>query len=946
MNSLSLWNWLKSLQRHFKVGRRRPRGHERTVRGRMVPRLEALEDRTVPSTLTVTNNLDTGIAGDGSLRGEIAAASSGDMIQFASSLAGQTITLTQGELAINQSLDIEGLGANQLTISGNNQSRVLDITASTASVTIAGLTISGGLDSYGSGITNVGTLTVNDCTLSGNVANSSAGGAIDNSGMLTINNSTISGNRVVAAPGFSTGSGLVAGQGNDGCGGGIYTSGGTLSINSSTIADNAATGGDGAGVLSPGVISAAGNGCGGGLYIAGGTVTINNSTLAGNQAVGGFSFSSNSSDGFGGGIENAGGTVSINNSTLSGNLAIGGVNPGHSVGFGGGINNDAGTVTVNDSTLADNQAVGGCTTTSRLTSPGITHVYAGNGHGGGLYIAGGTVSIDNTTLADNQAIGGSSFGGGTGYGGGIDNAAGTSALQVHDTIVANNTADSDPDLDGGLTSQGHNLIENTTGGNGFAASDLVNVNPQLGPLQNYGGPTQTMALLPGSPAVNTGDNTNAPAYDQRGPGYPRIVGGFIDIGAFEVQNSSGPTQASRLTITAFPSVVTAGSAGSFTVTALNADGTTDTSYTGTVRFSSGDVQAGLPAVYTFTAADGGVHPFSATLKTAGTQSITVTDFIFGTTGTETGISVTPGAASQLAFAQQPSNTTAGQVISPAVTVKEEDMYGNLVAGDSSMVTVTLSSGTFAGGSNTALAQASGGVATFSALTIDKASGYNLRAADGSLTPALTAAFTVTPAAASMLVVSGFLSPTSAGATHSFLVTAEDPYGNVATNYLGTVHFTSSDARAVLPANYTFTAAAAGRHSFFATLKTAGTQSITATDTASASLTATDGGITVQPASASKFVLTGLSSVSAGVAFSLTLTVEDAYGNIVSGYTGTVHFSSTDGTALLPANYTFTAGDAGVHTFTGLVLHKKRNQKITVTDTLNSSLTGSVIEEVW
>ena len=72
------------------------------------------------------------------------------------------------------------------------------------------------------------------------------------------------------------------------------------------------------------------------------------------------------------------------------------------------------------------------------------------------------------------------------------------------------------------------------------ATDLVgtsanSIDPKLGPLRNNGGPTQTMALLAGSPAINAGDNSHAPSYDQRGPGYPRIVGGRIDIGAFEVQ---------------------------------------------------------------------------------------------------------------------------------------------------------------------------------------------------------------------------------------------------------------------------------------------------------------------------------------------------------------------------------------------------------------------------
>jgi len=129
------------------------------------------------------------------------------------------------------------------------------------------------------------------------------------------------------------------------------------------------------------------------------------------------------------------------------------------------------------------------------------------------------------------------------------------------------------------------------------------------------------------------------------------------------------------------------------------------------------------------------------------------------------------------------------------------------------------------------------------------------------------------------------------------------------------------------------------------LKTAGTQSITAKDTATVALSGSEGGITVNPAAASQFLISAPASVRSGKAFSLTITVQDAYGNVVTGYTGTIHFTSTDSTASLPANYTFTAADKGVHTFTGLVLRKKGNQTITITDTLNSSLTGSVVENV-
>jgi hypothetical protein len=99
---------------------------------------------------------------------------------------------------------------------------------------------------------------------------------------------------------------------------------------------------------------------------------------------------------------------------------------------------------------------------------------------------------------------------------------------------------------------------------------------------------------------------------------------------------------------------------------------------------------------------------------------------------------------------------------------------------------------------------------------------------------------------------------------------------------------------------------------------------------------------VNAAAASQFLISAPSSVTAGVPFSLTLTVEDAYGNVVTGYTGTIHFSSKDRSAGLSANYTFTSADKGMHTFSGVVLWKKGHQKITITDTLNSSLTGSLI----
>ena len=91
------------------------------------------------------------------------------------------------------------------------------------------------------------------------------------------------------------------------------------------------------------------------------------------------------------------------------------------------------------------------------------------------------------------------------------------------------------------------LVGDSADASGFAPTDLLDIDPLLGPLADNGGPTLTMALLPGSPAIDAGDNTDAPEWDQRGPGLPRIVDGTIDIGAFEVQATgiSNPPSARR-----------------------------------------------------------------------------------------------------------------------------------------------------------------------------------------------------------------------------------------------------------------------------------------------------------------------------------------------------------------------------------------------------------------
>jgi hypothetical protein len=134
------------------------------------------------------------------------------------------------------------------------------------------------------------------------------------------------------------------------------------------------------------------------------------------------------------------------------------------------------------------------------------------------------------------------------------------------------------------------------------------------------------------------------------------------------------------------------------------------------------------------------------------------------------------------------------------------------------------------------------------------------------------------------------------------------------------------------------------HTFRVTLKQAGLQTILATDTVTQA-TVGSARVSVRPAAAVRLVITGPFSIAAGASFSITVTAYDPYGNVATGYRGTIQFSSTDPQATLPANHTFRAKDNGVRTFFGLKFQTKGNQTITAVDTLFSSITGSLTIDV-
>ena len=157
----------------------------------------------------------------------------------------------------------------------------------------------------------------------------------------------------------------------------------------------------------------------------------------------------------------------------------------------------------------------------------VNSTVSGNTGGfGGIRAAKGSATVFSSTISNNAAI----------NGGGISVVAGGSA-SIENTIVAGNTlSGTAADVNGAVTSYGHNLIGNTSGGSGFVASDLINVDPLLGPLQNNGGPTRTQALLATSPALDALPTANGgcPATDQRFFSRPQPAGGNCDIGAYEL----------------------------------------------------------------------------------------------------------------------------------------------------------------------------------------------------------------------------------------------------------------------------------------------------------------------------------------------------------------------------------------------------------------------------
>jgi hypothetical protein len=515
-------------------------------------------------------------------------------------VTGGSLTVASSPIASNQVTGGAG-GANGCA--GSRAGGGLYIVSNVGTATVTGSTLA---SNFGAGIVDGGTLTVCNSTVSGN-----SDGGISNGGTLTVSNSTVSGNSgggIVNSGTLAVSNSTLSNNSANDAGGGIYNVG-TLTVTGSTLSNNSAFS------------------YGGGIYNwFGGTLTLTGSTLSGNSTnyqgggiynettltVSNSTLSNNSSSVEGGGIENWG-TLAVSNSTLSGNSA------GN---FGGGIANAGGMATISNSTLSGNSANGNY------------------GFGGGIWNGNGALTVSNSTLSENRAVSG---------GGGLS--AGNGLPVLHNTLIAGNfrgaTGTTRDDVSGHLDVGGdYNLIGDGTGMTGLqngVNGNLIGrasapIDPLLDALDNYGGPTETHALLAGSPALDAGNPNQLGVPDQRGV----IRTGGVNIGAYQASASAFVVDA--------PATVTAGVPFDVTVTAVDPFRQAAVGYTGTVTFSTTDPGPGvvLPADYTYTPADGGTHTFTdtgrgeTTLITAGDQLLTVTDTVDDTiTGSAT-VSVDAG----------------------------------------------------------------------------------------------------------------------------------------------------------------------------------------------------------------------------------------------------------------------------------------------------------------
>jgi hypothetical protein len=591
-------------------------------------------------------------------------------------------------------------------------------------------------------------------------------------------------------------------------------------------------------------------------------------------AISGLTITDGFSAGSGGAIENDG-TLTLTNCTVSGSA---------SASNGGGIDN-RGTLTLTASTISGNSSedsAGGVDNFGTLTlvNSTIANNTATSGTGGGIYNA-GTLTAINSTIAFNTAF----------AGGGIEDGG---AATLVNTIVGDNssTGGVGPDFEGSVSNdEGNNLIGDSSGSVGFTQStDILDVDPLLSPLGNYGGPTQTISPLPGSPAIDAGSNAlasyngSALTTDQRGD--TRINDGIVDIGAvethlFTITIVTGNNQSTAVK-TDFNTLLTVvltsawgepvfGGIVTFTGEGSSANAT----------FPGGNWVITSPAGTASIEAEAnsitGSYQVAATSSGAGAKHFSLTN--------------TAGAGTQLVIETQPSAmAAAGIAFGTQPVVYVEDQYGNLETGDNStqVTAASLPNGSGPLGGTTTVT-VSGGIATFTDLSDPVPETITLHFTSSPTLTAATSNSILVVAPATQLVIntqpSGTATAGVAFATQP-VVYVEDQYGNLETTDNST-QVTASLWSGSGPLQGTVTVTVSGGIATFTNLADNKAETISLEFTSNPALTAaTSNNIVVSPAAASQLVITTQPSRSAtaGLAFSTqpVVDIEDQYGNLETG----------------------------------------------------------------
>lgn len=890
---------------------------------------------TVTPAVVVTNADDSGA---GSLRAAItsANAATGSTITFDPTFFAtpKTITLASALPAITNPTTITGPGANLLTVSGNGISLIRVFTAA-GGTTISGLNIING----NTGISATGgTVTATDCTFSGMI---NAGlGSSSNTAVLNATRCTFSGNDTAINVQAASGAKLAATNctvvGNTY---GVYFVGTSGTVTNCTFSRNSSYG----------------------IYVQLGAVTVTNSLLAGNGtnigvAAGTTPGSSNnllvSTAALAGlQVDGSGNAVLANNGASTQTVALLPGSPAIDAGTATGApttdQRGKSRVSTVDIGAFEAQAfvltLGGGNNQSRavnaaFSAPLVVNVsgtggdpvdggvvtFTAPGSGASLSPATSTVAISSGTASLNATAN-------TTAGGPYTVAATAAGASPTINFSLTNTAGAPSSITAGPGVTPQAATVNTafatalavtvtdSFGNPVPSTSVTFTAPASGASGTFSTSTNTITANTNSSGVVTAGTFTANTI----AGGPYNVSVSAGAASTSVSFTNNPGPAASLTVSA-PGSTTAGVPFNVSVTALDAFGNGATGYSGTVHFTSTDGSATLPADTTLT---NGAGTFSATLKTAGSRTITATDTVAsGIAGTSGTVTVSADAATHYAVSA-PGTATAGTAFN--LTVTALDQFNNTATGYGGTVHFTSTDG---GSTLPADSTLTNGTGTFSA-TLTTAGTQTISATDtvSSSITGTSGSIAVGAAAATHYTVNA-PATTVAGTAFNVTVTAFDQFNNAATGYAGTVHFTSTDASATLPADTTLTN---GGGTFSATLSTAGNQTITATDTVASSIKGTSGTVTVTAGAATHFSVSAPASAVSGSAFDVTVTALDAFNNTDTTYGGTVHFTSTDATATLPADSTLTSGTG---TFSA-TLAALGVQTIAATDSLSFSIQG-------